>query len=143
MIVERAFTDAGLILITGYDSIWTNKDTEYLLYVLDTAAGTFRFSEPLKVKGRMLATELTDRGLIYVTTHELNVFDPATGALVTAPVLRGKKPLVTVNDEQQVYASNSDDGSCTGSTRHGRDFQVLASTVRARRARRSARPRPR
>ena len=110
MIVERAFTDAGLILITGYDSIWTNKDTEYLLYVLDTAAGAFRFSEPLKVKGRMLATELTDRGLIYVTTHELNVFDPATGALVTAPVLRSKKPLVTVNDERQVYAFNSDDG---------------------------------
>ena len=110
MVVAHAFTDAGLILITGYDSVWTNKDTEYLLYVLDSAAGAFRFEEPLKVKGRMLATELTDRGLIYVTTHEVNVFDPATGALVTAPVLRTKKPLVTVDEARIVYAFNSDDG---------------------------------
>jgi hypothetical protein len=109
-VLDYAFAGSNLILTTGYDSIWANKDTEYLLYVLDTAAGTFRFEEPFKVKGRMLSTELTEQGLVYVTTHEINVFDPATGTLKNAPVLRSKEPLVTVHDGRTVYAFNSTDG---------------------------------
>ena len=58
----------------------------------------------------MLGTELTGQGLIYVTTHEINVFDPATGALRNAPVLRSRDPLVTVGEGRRVYAFNSDDG---------------------------------
>jgi hypothetical protein len=58
----------------------------------------------------MLGTELTGQGLIYVTTHEINIFDPATGTLRNAPVLRSRKPLVTVDDGARVYAFNSDDG---------------------------------
>ncbi|HXS80546.1 MAG TPA: PQQ-binding-like beta-propeller repeat protein [Gammaproteobacteria bacterium] len=109
-VVEYSFAGTDLVLTTGYDSIWTNKDTAYLLYVLDTTSGTFRFPKPFEVKGRMLGTELTDQGLIYVTTHEINIFDPATGTLRNAPVLRSKAPLVTVDDRNLVYAFNSDDG---------------------------------
>ena len=54
---------------SGYDSIWTNKDTAYLLYVLDTTTGAFKFEKPFEVKGRMLGTELKPQGLIYVTTR--------------------------------------------------------------------------
>jgi outer membrane protein assembly factor BamB len=109
-VLDYAFAGSNLILTTGYDSVWTNKDTEYLLYVLDTSAGAFRFAEPFKVKGRMLSTELTEQGLIYVTTHEINVFDPATGTLKNAPVLRSKEPLVTAGEGRTVYAFNSTDG---------------------------------
>jgi len=45
-----------------------------------------------------------------VTTHEINIFDPATGALRNAPVLRSRAPHVTVDDRNVVYAFNSDDG---------------------------------
>jgi outer membrane protein assembly factor BamB len=109
-VVEYSFAGTDLVLTTGYDSIWTNKDTAYLLYVLDTTSGSFRFAKPFEVKGRMLGTELTEQGLIYVTTHEINIFDPATGTLRNAPVLRSRKPLVTVDDGPRVYAFNSDDG---------------------------------
>jgi outer membrane protein assembly factor BamB len=109
-VVEHSFAGTDLVLTTGYDSIWTNKDTAYLLYVLDTTSGAFRFAKPFEVKGRMLGTELTERGLIYVTTHEINIFDPATGTLRNAPVLRSRAPLVTVDDRNLVYAFNSDDG---------------------------------
>ena len=109
-VVDYSFAGSDLVLTTGYDSIWTNKDTAYLLYVLDPASGSFRFAKPFEVKGRMLGTELTGQGLIYVTTHEINIFDPATGTLKNAPVLRGKQPLVTVGDGRRVYAFNSDDG---------------------------------
>ncbi|HZF28565.1 MAG TPA: PQQ-binding-like beta-propeller repeat protein [Gammaproteobacteria bacterium] len=111
LVVDHAITDAGLLITTGYDSVWTNKDTEYLVYVLDTSTGAFRFPEPLKVKGRLLTTELTSKGLLYVTTHELNVFDPVSGKLLNGPLLRGKQPIVTTtSDERFVFAYNSDDG---------------------------------
>jgi outer membrane protein assembly factor BamB len=55
-VVDYSWAGADLVLTTGYDSIWTNKDTAYLLYVLDTRAGAFRFAKPFEVKGRMLVT---------------------------------------------------------------------------------------
>jgi outer membrane protein assembly factor BamB len=109
-VVDYSFAGTDLVLTTGYDSIWTNKDTAYLLYVLDPAAGSFKFAKPFEVKGRMLGTERSERGLIYVTTHEINIFDPATGTLRNAPVLRSRDPLVTVGDGRLVYAFNSNDG---------------------------------
>jgi outer membrane protein assembly factor BamB len=109
-VVDHSFAGTDLVLTTGYDSIWTNKDTAYLLYVLDTVSGRFRFPKPFEVKGRMLGTELTAQGLIYVTTHEIDIFDPATGTLRSTPTLRSRKPLVTVDDGPRVYAFNSDDG---------------------------------
>jgi outer membrane protein assembly factor BamB len=109
-IVDYSFAGADVVLTTGYDSIWTNKDTAYLLYVLDPTTGSFEFPKPFEVKGRMLGTELREHGLIYVTTHEINVFDPATGTLRNAPVLRSREPLVTATDGRRVYAFNSSDG---------------------------------
>jgi outer membrane protein assembly factor BamB len=109
-IVDYSFAGSDVVLTTGYDSIWTNKDTAYLLYVLDTTTGNFKFPKPFEVKGRMLGTEQSEQGLIYVTTHEINIFDPTTGALRNAPMLRSREPLVTATDGRRVYAFNSSDG---------------------------------
>jgi len=109
-VLDYSFAGSHLVLTTGYDSIWTNKDTEYLLYVLDPAAGAFRFEKPFKVKGRMLRTKLANHGLTFVTTHEINVFDPASGTLLNPPSLRGKEPLATAQDGDLVYAFNPNDG---------------------------------
>lgn len=109
-VLDVAFTDAGLLLTTGYDSLWSNRDTAYLLYVLDPDAGALRFDEPLEVRGRMLRTEPTEHGLLYVTTHEINIFDPATGTLRNGPALRSKTPLAWTRDGEHLYAFNPDDG---------------------------------
>jgi hypothetical protein len=109
-VVDYAFTDAGLLLTTGYDSIWTNRDTEFLLYVLDSAAGALRFEEPLEVRGRMLTTELTEHGLLYITTHEINVFDPTTGIQRNGGELRSKTPLAWTRDHTNLYAYNPEAG---------------------------------
>jgi outer membrane protein assembly factor BamB len=127
-VVDHSFAGRDLVLTTGYDSIWTNKDTAYLLYVLDTTTGSFKFAKPFEVKGRMLGTELAQQGLIYVTTHEINIFDPATGALRSAPVLRSRRPLVTVDDGPHVYAFNSDDGFVYRFDRDGGAVAKLSQT---------------
>jgi hypothetical protein len=69
-----------------------------------------RFPKPFTVKGRMLSTELTDRGLVYTTTHEINVFDPATGRLLNEPLLRSKEPLAIATASDAVFAFNPSDG---------------------------------
>lgn len=109
-VLDYAFTEAGLLLTTGYDSIWSNRDTEYLLYVVDTAAGALRFEDPLEVRGRVLTTELTQHGLLYVTTHEIDIFDPTTGAVRNGQSLRSKKPLAWTRDDAFVYAYSPDSG---------------------------------
>jgi outer membrane protein assembly factor BamB len=53
--LDYAFAGTDLVLTSGYDSIWTNKDTEYLLHVLDPSLGAMRFPKPFTVKGRMLS----------------------------------------------------------------------------------------
>ena len=109
-IVDYDFSDAGLVVTTGYDSAWNDKGTEYLLHVLDLNAGALRFEKPIKVKGRMLRTELLQPGLLYVTTHEVNVFSPQTGRLLHEPVVRGKKPVVTSLSGNYLYAFNTSEG---------------------------------
>ena len=79
-VLDYSFAGTNLVLTPATTACGPNTGTEYLLYVLDTVGGKLRFEKPFKVTGRMLGTELTDQGLIYVTTHEINVFDPATGA---------------------------------------------------------------
>jgi outer membrane protein assembly factor BamB len=109
-VLDYVFTDAGLLLTTGYDSIWTNRDTEYLLYVLDSNAGALRFEDPLAVRGRVLTSELTELGLLYVTTHEINIFDPSTGILRNGNELRDKQSLTWVRDGTLIHAYKPDDG---------------------------------
>ncbi len=109
-VLDYVFTDAGLLLTTGYDSIWTHRDTEYLVYVVDYGSGSLRFEDPLEVRGRMLSTELTAHGLLYVTTHEINIFDPATGALRNGNELRSRDPLAWTRDGSSIFAYNPNSG---------------------------------
>lgn len=109
-VVDYTSVGNDLIVTAGYDSIWTNKDTEYQLYVLDPVGGTLRFEDPVTIRGRLLETELTARGLVYVTTHEINVFDPSSGSLLSTPALYSKESLVTVNDGRSIFAFDSDAG---------------------------------
>ena len=50
-VVDYSFAGTDLVLTTGYDSIWTNKDTAYLLYVLDTDDGQLQVREAVRGQG--------------------------------------------------------------------------------------------
>ncbi len=65
----------GLVLISN------NSGKNYLSY-LDTEQGLLTFEKPVKVNGEVLYTEETSKGILYVTTEELNILDPLTGTLV-------------------------------------------------------------
>ena len=102
-IVDHQMTDLGLLVTTGHDSAWTNKGTVYYLNVLDLAAGAFRFPKSIKVTGRILSTEVLARGVLCVTTHEVGLFDRASGASLLGQAIRSEA-LVTADAGTKLYA---------------------------------------
>jgi len=109
-IIDHHETSHGLVVTTGFDSAWTNKGTVYYLNLLDTDAGAFRFAKSVKVRGRILSTEVLPKGVLYVTTHEANIFDPATGTSLLGKAVVSES-LVTADNDETLYAFAQDDGA--------------------------------
>jgi outer membrane protein assembly factor BamB len=65
----------GLVLISA------QNDKNFMSY-LDTDQGLLTFEKPVKVDGEILYTEETSKGILYVTTEELNILDPVNGTLL-------------------------------------------------------------
>ncbi|MCZ6695231.1 MAG: PQQ-binding-like beta-propeller repeat protein, partial [Acidobacteria bacterium] len=88
-----------------------DKDEEFLLNVLDMESGAPRFKDSLKVRGRLLSAEAIPSGIVYVTTSDLNVVDPETGATVSKKPIRSNETLITTDTERSLFAFSSDDGT--------------------------------
>ena len=108
-IVDYARTDEGLVVTTGKDSVWTSKGLVYSMNLVDVGAGAVRFDKSLRAKGRLLWTEAVPKGVLYVTTHEVNVFDPRTGSSAMGKALASES-LVTADAGTVLYAFTPADG---------------------------------
>ncbi|MDH3644641.1 MAG: PQQ-like beta-propeller repeat protein [Gammaproteobacteria bacterium] len=109
-IVDHAFVNNQLVITTGFDSAWNDKGTEYLMYVVDLDQGALRTKKPTSVRGRLRYTSALPSGLLYVTSHEVNVLEPATGKLLNNTAVRSKRPIVATRDADTLYAFTTDDG---------------------------------
>ncbi len=109
-VVDHESVDGGLLLVMGHDSAWTNRGVEFFLDIVDVEAGALRFKKALKVKGRLLRTEVVPRGVLYITTSEINFLDPKTGQSLQKPVFSDGS-LVTAVSGDLVYAYSNDDGA--------------------------------
>jgi len=103
-ILNHDWTNAGLVLTTGYDSAWTNKGTEYFLTLVDPASGALRFEEPLRLRGRIETTQVIPAGLLYTTTSEVNILDLKTGKTVLGDGVRSDDSLVSTVHGRSLYA---------------------------------------
>ena len=99
-----------LVVTTGFDSAWNDKGTEYLLYVVDTAQGELRFKKPLRVRGALRHSMAIAGGVLYATTHEVNVLDPVTGERRNPSTVKSKRLVVATLDDESLYAFSQDDG---------------------------------
>ncbi|HEX6225204.1 MAG TPA: PQQ-binding-like beta-propeller repeat protein [Chryseolinea sp.] len=80
-VVSYIVTEKGILLTTAFDNAWNNKAEEYYLNILDPASGKLKFEKAVKLKGDLVRTELVPKGLLFVTTKEVNILDLATGSL--------------------------------------------------------------
>lgn len=81
-VVSYLPTEKGLLITTAFDNAWNNKAEEYYLNVLDPNTGAMRYEKSVRLKGDLVRTELVPKGLLFITTREVNILDPVSGALV-------------------------------------------------------------
>jgi outer membrane protein assembly factor BamB len=81
-VVSYIQTQQGILLTTAFDNAWNNKAEEYFLNILDPNTGTLKFTKPVKLKGDLIKSELTPKGLLFTTTKEVNILDTNTGNLL-------------------------------------------------------------
>lgn len=81
-VVSYISTPQGLLITTGFDNAWNTKAEEYYLNILDPNTGTLKYPKSVKLKGDLVKSELTPKGLLFTTTKEVNILDTNTGTLV-------------------------------------------------------------
>lgn len=74
--VYRHVPVAGGLLLVSRSGSTTFLD------VLDPATGEMRYDKPVKVDGQVARTMDTPKGVLYITSDEANIIDPATGVQV-------------------------------------------------------------
>lgn len=74
--------ETGFMITTGFDNAFTSKGEEYFLNILDPATGTLRYEKSVKLKGDIVHSEITPKGLLFTTTREVNILDIKTGTLL-------------------------------------------------------------
>lgn len=109
-IVNHDWTDAGLVLTTGYDSAWTNKGEVFNLSLLDVKTGTLRFEEPLRLRGKIVSTQVVPAGLLYTTTSEADILDLSTGRPRLDGQVRSDESLVAAAAGKQLYTYGAKSG---------------------------------
>jgi outer membrane protein assembly factor BamB len=85
-------TEKGILITTAFDNAWSNKSEEYYLNILDPISGTLKFEKSVKLKGDLVSTELVPKGLLFITTREVNILDTNTGALVWSNSIEAGMP---------------------------------------------------
>jgi outer membrane protein assembly factor BamB len=91
-VVSYIPTEKGLLITTAFDNAWNSKAEEYYLNVLDPATGTLKYEKSVKLKGDLVKSELTPKGLLFVTTKEVNILDTGTGALLWSNSIEAGNP---------------------------------------------------
>ena len=92
-VVSHIATEKGILLTTAFDNAWNNKAEEYYLNILDPVSGKLKFEKAIRLKGDLVRTELVPKGLLFVTTKEVNILDLASGSLVWPNSIEAGSPM--------------------------------------------------
>ncbi len=86
----------------GYLLITSNGQNNFLSY-LDSKLGQLTFDKPVKIKGRVVGTIPSNKGIVYITTEEINLLNTNSGSLVL-PKSINTQPNLTAEKDGQIYA---------------------------------------
>lgn len=94
----------GLVLVSQ------NASGKNFISYLDQSTATLTFDKPVQIEGRLVASEITPKGLFYITTEEVNILDITTGKLLLDKGVRTIPSLITQKGNT-VYALNLTDNA--------------------------------
>ena len=117
-VLDYSFTSEGLLLTNGKLSR-NGKRIKGSMNLLDVNTGEFMFKKFQKVNGRVLHSEVTPAGLLYITEKDVNIIDLETGdellpkSISTDPGLQAVRGdiMYVFSDEGELYELNKTTGS--------------------------------
>ncbi len=86
----------GILLVTQTSS------NNYLNY-LDPKTAGITFDKPVKIDGRVIGIVPLSRGILYITTEEMNILDQSTGVLKWTKSIN-TNPQLTAEQDGKIYA---------------------------------------
>ncbi len=95
-------TDKGYLIIT-------QSGSNNYLNVLDPELGIMTFEKPVKVNGTVVGVVNVPKGILYITTEEVNILNPATGSLLFEKSVT-THPALTADENNQIYAFDTKQG---------------------------------
>ncbi|MBN2522925.1 MAG: PQQ-binding-like beta-propeller repeat protein [Bacteroidales bacterium] len=95
--------DGAYLITTSFDNAWNNAAEEYYLNILDVETGTLRYEKYEKLNGDLRKTELLEKGLLYVTSREINIMDVKTGINILPKPVVAAKPLDPDNYDPLIH----------------------------------------
>jgi outer membrane protein assembly factor BamB len=103
--------DGDYLITTAFDNAWNNAAEEFYLNILDVETGTLKYEKYEKLKGDLRKTELLDKGLLYVTSREINIMDVNTGENVLPFPVVAAKPLDPDNYDPLIHGLPFDENN--------------------------------
>jgi hypothetical protein len=94
----------GLVLVSQ------NTSGKNFISYLDQNTAALTFDKPVQIDGRLVASEITPKGLFYMTTEEVNLLDITTGKLLLDKGIR-TMPSLTAQKGNVLYVFSLSDNS--------------------------------
>jgi len=123
--------DGAYLITTSFDNAWNNAAEEYFLNILNVETGTLRYEKYEKLKGDLKKTELLDKGLLYVTSREINIMDVNTGENILANPIVAAKPLDPDNYDPLIHGLPFDENNEILVAYSSKDKQVYSIDKKA------------
>jgi hypothetical protein len=89
-------TDKGYVLVT-------RSGEKNFLNFLDPVQGIMTFEEPLKINGNVVGIIPVNKGILFITTREINIMDPASGQFIL-PKSVATRPELTAERDNTIIA---------------------------------------
>lgn len=89
-------TEKGYVLVTKAG------EKNYINF-LDHTQGVLTFEEPLRINGSVVGIIPVAKGIMFITTEEINILDPAAGKFLL-PKSVATRPELTAQKDQLIYA---------------------------------------
>ena len=89
-------TEKGYVLIT-------QSGEKNFINFLDQAQGILTFEEPLRINGTVVGIIPVDKGILLITSEEINIMDPVAGKFVLPKPIK-TKPELTAKKDNIIYA---------------------------------------
>ncbi|MCU0376601.1 MAG: hypothetical protein MUF24_14950, partial [Chitinophagaceae bacterium] len=87
-VIDYSYYDEGKKIVLATES----KRGVNRINLVDMQAGKFLLKDDFKIDGDLLAVQMTPNGVMYFTTTELNILNPATGKDAWSKSLKFKEP---------------------------------------------------